>query len=47
MECLKLCIEQPSGTKGFIHLFKAALAELAFVVVVLLYLGKAKLLAVF
>ena len=42
MECLKLCMEHPEGIIGFIHLFRAALAELALVMAVLLYLGKAK-----
>ena len=42
IECLKLCIVHPSGTYCFSHLFKAALAELAAVGDVLLYLGKAK-----
>ena len=35
-------MEQPVGTDGLIHLFSAALAEFAFVVSVLLYLGNAK-----
>jgi hypothetical protein len=32
MEWRKLCIVQPAGTNGFIHLLRAALAEFADVV---------------
>ena len=42
IECLKLCIVHPTGTYCLSHLFSAALAELAAVVDLLLYLGKAK-----
>ena len=42
----KLCrnewITHPSGTRGFSHLFSAALAELALHLASLQYLGKAK-----
>ena len=41
-ECLKEWMTHPSGTLGLSHLLMAAEAELAFVVVVLLYRGKAK-----
>ena len=41
-ECLKECMTHPSGTLGLSHLLMAADAELALVVDVELYLGKAK-----
>ena len=40
-ECLKEWMTHPSGTLGRSHLLMAAEAELALVVVVLLYRGKA------
>ena len=42
IECLNECTTQPSLTNGFNHLFRAALAELAFASSPSLYLGKAK-----
>ena len=40
-ECLKECITHPSGTLGFSHLLMAADAELAFVPLDEVDLGKA------